>query len=108
MRIEDFKEYLKEENYIIPKEIFENVFKTTKSNITEKGIKILQTMQDNKTLYNNIFNAKILGELLFMAPRSVSGSIKKLVADGYVEKLGSNPISYKLTKLGEEYKLDNA
>jgi Mn-dependent DtxR family transcriptional regulator len=108
MRIEDFKEYLKEENYIIPKEIFENVFKTTKSNITEKGVKILQTMQENKTLYNNIFNAKILGELLFMAPRSVSGSIKKLVADGYVEKLGSNPISYKLTKLGEECKLDNA
>lgn len=108
MKIEDFKEYLKEENYIIPKEIFENVFQTTKSNITEKGAKILQTMQENKTLYNNIFNAKILGELLFMAPRSVSGSIKKLVTDGYVEKLGSNPISYKLTQLGEECKLDNA
>lgn len=73
---------------------------------TENGAKILKCMQENEKSYLNTYSSKQLGELSFMAPRSVSGSIKKLIADGYVEKRGNNPVTYSLTAAGEEIKLD--
>lgn len=73
---------------------------------TENGIKILQCMQDNENKYMNVFKAKDIGEILFMSPRSVSGSMKKLIANGYVEKVGTNPVSYGLTNLGKEFQFD--
>jgi DNA-binding HxlR family transcriptional regulator len=36
-----------------------------------------------------------------MSARSVSGSMRKLVTEQYVEKVGQNPVTYKLTDLGE-------
>lgn len=73
---------------------------------TENGLKILKCMKENCEKYINIFKAKEIGELLFMTPRSVSGSMKKLIADGYVEKVGANPVAYGLTNLGKECELD--
>jgi len=73
---------------------------------TEKGIKILECMKENNEKYLNIFNSKTLGELLFMTPRSVSGSMKKLISDGYVEKVGTNPVSYGLTDEGKNIEFD--
>lgn len=70
--------------------------------VTEIGKKILFAMQENKTMYSNLFSAKQLGEILFMPPRSVSGSMRKLVSEGYVEKKGASPsITYSLTVSGE-------
>ena len=43
----------------------------------------------------------------FLSGRSVSGSMRKLVTDGYVEKISVNPIAYGLTDLGKDYKFDN-
>lgn len=73
---------------------------------TENGLKILKCMKENYEKYINVFKAKEIGELLFMTPRSVSGSMKKLIADGYVEKVGANPVAYGLTNLGKECELD--
>lgn len=73
---------------------------------TENGLKILKCMRENKEKYLNIFTSKQLGELLFMPPRSVSGSMKKLLTDGYTEKKSANPVTYGLTTLGEESQLD--
>lgn len=77
-----------------------------KQTITDNGIKILKSMRDNEEKYLNVFSSKQLGELLFMPPRSVSGSMKKLLADGYVEKKSQNPVTYELTTLGRETQLD--
>ena len=41
-----------------------------------------------------------------MTPRSVSGSLKKLINDGFVEKVGANPVAYGLTELGKSYEFD--
>jgi predicted transcriptional regulator len=41
-----------------------------------------------------------------MPPRSVSGSIKKLINEGYCEKLNTNPVTYKITTLGKDIQLD--
>lgn len=44
--------------------------------------------------------------------RQISGAIRKLVNDGYVNKIGQNPVIYSLTEKGinfniEEYKEKN-
>ncbi len=87
-------------------EFYENLKNNLKQTFTENGAKILKCMQNNIEPYLNIFSSKQLGELLFMPPRSVSGSIKKLITDGYIEKHPGNPITYSLTTLGKEVKLD--
>ena len=74
--------------------------------VTEKGTKILLCMKENEEKYLNIFSSKQLGELLSMPPRSVSGSLKKLVADGYAEKKSVNPVTYGITSKGKELELD--
>ena len=58
-------------------------------------------MYVNKETYLNVFSSKQLGELLFMSARSVSGSMRKLVTEQYVEKSGTNPVTYKLTENGK-------
>jgi predicted transcriptional regulator len=73
---------------------------SSESVLTETGQKILKTMLDNQETYLNSFNAKQLGELLFMSARSVSGSMRKLVTEGYTEKAGANPVCYKITEKG--------
>ena len=86
-------------------EFYKELKQKSESTFTENGKKILLCMQNNSNKYE-LFNAKIIGELLFMSPRSVSGSIKKLINEGYCEKIGNNPVSYKLTIAGKELKLD--
>jgi hypothetical protein len=74
--------------------------------LTDTGKKILITMQENMGSFLNIFSSKQLGELLFMPARSVSGSIRKLVNEGYVIKNGLNPVTYGLTEQGKALKVD--
>lgn len=91
---QDFLEDLKNQN-------------TINKMFTENGIKILKCMKENAETYLNIFSSKQLGELLFMTPRSVSGSIRKLIIEGYITKSGANPVMYSLTDLGKELEVDN-
>lgn len=67
---------------------------------TENGKKILVYMQEQKDNVNNLFKAKEIAEGLFISSRSVSGAMRKLVTDGYVEKIGETPASYSLTDTG--------
>ena len=67
---------------------------------TEKGKAILEFMQENKDTYNNIFKAKEIGEGMGITSRTAGGAMRKLVTDGYLEKMGENPVSYSLTDLG--------
>ena len=80
--------------------------KTEKLKFTENGKKILKYMQDNKEVNGNIFNAKGIGEGLFISSRGASGALRKLVTDGYVEKIGESPVSYSLTQMGIEEQID--
>lgn len=68
---------------------------------TENGAKVLQWMQDNYTQYNNVLKAKEIAEGLFLpSSRTVSGAIRKLITDGYVEKISGTPVCYSLTETG--------
>lgn len=75
---------------------------TEKPAFTENGKLVLKYMQDNKEIYNNLFKAKDVGEGLSISSRTASGAARKLVNDGYVEKVGTNPTIYSLTQKGIE------
>lgn len=68
--------------------------------ITDIGKNILTFMQENEVTSNNLFKARQIGEGLFMSSRSVSGAMRKLVAEGYVTKTPGNPVVYSLTDMG--------
>lgn len=68
---------------------------------TENGLKVLTFIRENKDAYNNMFKSKDVGEGLQISSRTVSGAFRKLVNDGFVEKVGENPVIYMLTSEGE-------
>lgn len=70
-----------------------------KPQFTDNGKLILQAMQNSSI---EMMKAKDIAEELLIATRSVSGGLRKLVSDGYVEKIGKDPIVYKLTAKGKE------
>jgi predicted transcriptional regulator len=53
-----------------------------------------------------MFKAKDIAEGLFISSRAVSGAIRKLVTDGYVEKVGQDPTIYSITDKGKNIKID--
>ena len=94
--IENFKSQLTPDA-----QIFLDELKQSKTELTDKGKQIVKVMQDNQEEYANIFTSKQLGELLIMSPRSVSGSMRKIINCGYVEKHSTSPVTYALTELGK-------
>lgn len=74
----------------------------SKPKFTENGKLVLHFLKDNKDKYNNLFKAKDIGEGLGISSRTASGAMRKLVTDGYVEKVGTDPIVYAITSAGIE------
>ena len=75
--------------------------------MTENGKKLLSWMQENADTMTNLFTSKEAAEALFTSGRSIAGSMRKLVNDGYVEKTGKDPVQYSLTEAGKNYRFDN-
>ena len=67
--------------------------------LTENGKMILEFLQERN---KDAFKAKEIAEALFVSSRTVSGSIRKLVTDGFVEKIGTDPAVYTITEKGKE------
>lgn len=65
---------------------------------TENGKKILSHLQSHPD--TKMWKARDIASDLFLQSRSVSGTMRKLVSDGYVERLGKDPIIYALTEKG--------
>ena len=87
----------------VPEEAYEELDKmfstTPKPAITEKGMTLLEEMTKDK---DAIYTAKTLGETLGINSRSVSGSMRKLVTLGLLDKIGQNPTQYRLNDEFEE------
>ena len=86
----------------IPQEavdFFEDYKKSSaaKAPFTEKGINIIKALREE----DDWITAKELGEKLDISGRSISGSCRKLVTDGYVEKRDDKPARYRITELGK-------
>ena len=76
-----------------------------KVEMTENGKNILQHMQDNYEEVQNLFKSRDIAEGMFVSSRSVSGAMRKLVTDGYVDKTDDSPIVYSLTDEGKTYSI---
>ena len=72
---------------------------------TDNGKLILKHMQDNQQ--EAMWKARDIAEGLFISSRAVSGAMRKLVTDGFVEKVGQDPVIYSLTEKGKEIKIEN-
>lgn len=79
---------------------------TTETGFTENGKRVLSFMNEHKLIYNNMFTAKSIAEGLAMSSHGSSGALRKLVNDGYVEKIQGSPVTYLLSKKGEEVKFE--
>ena len=77
--------------------------KNDKPEITDSGKIILDYMQKSDL---PMFNAKDIADGLYISSRAVSGSLRKLVTDGFCEKVGTDPVVYTLTEKGKNYKID--
>ena len=77
-----------------------------KQKFTENGKLVLTYIQQNYETNNNMFKAKDIGEGLNITSRTASGAMRKLVTDGYLEKIASNPVIYSLTDLGKTISVD--
>lgn len=71
---------------------------------TDNGKLILKYLQENQSV--PMWKAKDIAEGLFISSRTVSGAIRKLVTDGYVEKVGQDPVIYSLTENGKNIIID--
>lgn len=77
---------------------------TDKPLFTDNGKLILKFLQDHQE--SSMWKAKEIGEGLFISSRAVSGAIRKLVTDGYVEKVGQDPVVYAITEKGKTTNLN--
>ena len=85
-------------------ETFKGKGEVEKPMFTEGGKKLLTFLQNN---YDDTisFKARDIAEQMEVSSRTISGSIRKLVADGYVEKISQDPVIYMLTKNGKNVEI---
>ena len=76
---------------------------TDKPLFTDNGKLVLQYMKDNPE--PSILKARDIAEGLGISSRSISGSLRKLVNDGFVEKVGKDPVLYSITQLGKDIEI---
>lgn len=82
-------------------EAFKGKEEVEKPLFTDNGKLILKYLQDHIDDMP-MGKARDIGEGLFISSRAVSGAMRKLVTDGYVEKIGQDPVVYALTEKGKE------
>jgi len=71
-----------------------------KPEFTDNGRKVFTYMKENYRKCYNSFIAKTIGEDLNISSRTAAGAMKSLIVNGYVEKIGENPVIYSLTDKG--------
>lgn len=103
--IQELEEYVSHETSLSFSEAAWTYFQSLKATtekppFTENGAKILLWLQQNSDSFNNCITAKKIGEEMFISSRTVSGAIRKLKEDGYVEKFEGTPACYGITEKG--------
>ena len=109
---QEFIEYDKErvdwtdasENVKIYWEAFISKEEKEKPMFTDNGKLILQFLRDNPD--TTTWKARDIAEGLFITSRTVSGAIRKLCTDGFVEKVSQDPVIYTITELGKTVEIN--
>lgn len=72
---------------------------------TENGRMMLKFLQEHQDV--PMWKAKAIGDELLVSSRVVAGAMRKLKDDGYIEKVGENPVLYMLTDSGKNVKFED-
>lgn len=91
------------ENVKLYWEAFKGKEEVDKPLFTDNGKLILQCMKDHTE--TPMWKSRDIAEVLFISSRAVSGAMRKLVSDGYVEKVGQDPTIYTLTDKGTKIEI---
>lgn len=75
--------------------------KNDKPVLTDNGKQVLLYLQQNQD--KALWKARDIAEGLCVSSRGVSGSLRKLITDGFVEKIGNSPTIYSITEKGKNY-----
>lgn len=78
--------------------------KEDKPLFTDNGKLILNFLKDNQD--TPLWKAKDIAENLLVSSRTVAGAMRKLVTDGFVEKVGKEPTIYSLTEKGKNIEIN--
>lgn len=76
-----------------------------KPTFTDNGKLIMKYLQDLPE-DTPMMKAREIAEGLFISSRAVSGAMRKLVTDGFVEKVGQDPVMYALTEKGRNIEIE--
>lgn len=80
-----------------------NVGSIEKPLFTDSGKSILIYLQSAPTA---MYKARDIAEGMGVTSKGVSGAMRKLVTDGYVEKVGKDPVVYMITEKGKNVVFD--
>lgn len=89
-------------------EAYINILKENDSEkpiLTDNGKVILRYLQENQQVAT--WKAKDIATGLEITSRGTSASLRKLVTDGFVEKLGKDPAIYTLTEKGKKFIIED-
>ena len=79
--------------------------KNDKPVLTDSGKRILDYLQKNPDKV--MLKARDIAEDLYISSRGVSGALRKLVSDGFVEKMGESPVIYSITEKGKNFIIED-
>lgn len=71
---------------------------------TDNGKLILKFLQEHQE--TPMWKARDIAEGMFISSRAVSGAMRKLVTDGFVEKVGQDPVIYSITDNGKNIDIE--
>ena len=80
-------------------EAFKGKEEIEKPMFTDNGKIVLKYMQENQNI--SMLKARDVAEGLGISSRTVSGAMRKLVLDGFIEKVSQDPVIYMLTEKGK-------
>lgn len=69
-----------------------------KKEFTSNGKAILQWLQNAPA---GMYKARDVAEGMGISSKAVSGAMRKLVTDGYIEKIGKDPVVYTIVEKGK-------
>lgn len=113
----DYKQFIEFFDYLvenckypveIPEEV-QRVYDSLKSTevkekplFTEAGLEILEYLQNSR---EESLKAKDIAAGMGISSRKVSGAIRKLCTDNFVDKRGQNPVIYSLSEKGKNFNI---
>ena len=72
---------------------------------TDNGKLVMQYLKE-QPVDGPALKSRDIAEALFISSRTVSGAMRKLVTDGFVEKIGQDPVMYSLTEKGKNIEIN--